>query len=251
MPLNGKRIVLTGASGGIGTALAELLIQQHADLITVGRSNDAVDWVYDLNQELEVTALCQHLQRQPIDILINLAGLMYFGHLTEQGTDNIKNLLMVNLEVPIRLSQAVLPTMVKQGQGHIVNIGSVFGALPFPHFATYSATKAGLHGFSEALRREYNGKGISVTHVSPRAVKTPMNHALITELHKRTQVMHDEPQKVARIIVDAIIHKRKRVVIGQPESLFVKLNSFIPSLIDKALIAKRDIADQLLQTNQI
>lgn len=78
-----------------------------------------------------------------------------------------------------------------------------------------------------------------------------MNHALITELHKRTQVMHDEPQKVARIIVDAIIHKRKRVVIGQPESLFVKLNSFIPSLIDKALIAKRDIADQLLQTNQI
>lgn len=251
MPLSGKKIVLTGASGGIGTALAKLLIQKNADLITVGRSSESVTWVYDLTQELDLAAFCKRLQQQSVDVLINLAGLMYFGHLTGQDTDNIKSLLMVNLEVPIRLSQAVLPTMVKQGAGHIVNIGSVFGALPFPHFATYSATKAGLQGFSEALRREYNGKGISVTHVAPRAVKTPMNHALITELHKRTQVINDDPQKVARIIVDAIIHKRKRVVIGQPESLFVWLNSLLPSLIDKALITKRDIADQLLQTNQI
>lgn len=248
MRLDGKTVVLTGGRGGIGAALADRLAMNGARLIIVDREPDPDGIQTDLSDPSAVDRLCARLAREPVDILINLAGLMYFGHLTDQPAAQLGAMLRVNLEAPIRLTQAVLPGMLARGRGQIVNVGSVFGALPFPHFSTYSASKAGLKGFSEALRREYAGKGITVNHIAPRAVATALNSGLIPELHRRTGVVCDTPDKVADILFASIRDDRKSVTIGFPEKLFVLLNAVFPALIDRGLNSKRDIADQLLDT---
>ncbi len=248
MQPDGKTIVLTGGRGGIGTALAERLGAQGARLLIVDRAPGPGVIEADLSDPAALDRVCARIAQEPVDILINLAGLMYFGHLTGQQAGHLDAMIRVNLEAPIRLSQAVLPGMIARGRGQIVNIGSVFGALPFPHFASYSATKAGLKGFSDALRREYAGKGITVSHCAPRAVATALNSGLIPELHRRTGVVSDTPDMVADMLLAAIRDDRKSLTIGFPERLFVRLNAVLPGLIDRGLRSKRDIADRLLDT---
>lgn len=247
MPLKDKKIILTGGCGGIGQELSRKLKKAGARVLIVDR--EAGDGILqaDLSDYEELGDLCDRLSGETPDILINLAGLMYFGHLEDQSPAHLSAMMRVNLEAPIRLSQAVLPGMKKRGAGQIVNIGSVFGMIPFPHFASYSATKAGMKSFSDALRREIAGKGISVTHIAPRAVRTPLNSGLIAELHKRTNVTNDDPAKVAAIIFGAIEKRKKNVTIGFPESFFTKLNALCPALVDNGLTGKRDIAEALLR----
>ena len=142
---------------------------------------------------------------------------------------------MVNLVAPVLLTQAILPAMKSQGYGHIVNVGSTFGSINFAHFVTYSSTKSGLKGFSEALRREIDDLGIHVTYVAPRAVKTPLNTEKIMQLAEMTKMNMDSPEYVAEKIIQAIIHKKKDAYIGFPESLFVRINAVMPRLVDRAL----------------
>ncbi len=245
MQLKGKRIYMTGGAGGIGLVLAQKLRQAGAIVVTIDRQQGA-DIVTDLSSEEQLSRLCAQLAQENVDILVNLAGLMYFGHFPLQPQQHVSAMLRVNLEAPLRLAQAVIPGMRLRGQGQIVNIGSVFGAIPFPHFVTYSTTKAGLKAFSESLNREYAGKGISITHIAPRAVTTPLNGGLVAELHKRTGVVSDDPETVTDKIVHAIAHDSKSAVIGFPESFFARLNALLPGVIDGALTEKRDIADNLL-----
>jgi len=251
MEIKSKKIVLTGGTGGIGKYLAELLCEEGGDILVVSRKGEDIagrgsGLKCDLSTDDGINNLCKKLSEEKVDILINLAGFLYFGHFEKQEASNLANILKVNLEAPMRLSQAVIPHMLEQKSGKIVNIGSVFGAICFPHFVTYSTTKAGLKGFSEALRREYMGKGISVSHIAPRAVETSLNGGIISELHKKTKTVHDDPQKVARIIFNAIKNDKENAIIGVPEAFFARFNSIFPSVIDKALIEKRDIAEKLI-----
>lgn len=247
MQLKGKHVVLTGGHGGIGSLLATRLKERGAKLTIIDRQEGEGALVADLSNADSLNQVCDTLAKSEVDILINLAGIMYFGHTEEQDPDYLSTMIRVNLEAPIRLCQAVLPSMLKRGSGQVVNIGSVFGALAFPHFSAYSATKAGLKSFSEAIRREYAGKGITVTHIAPRAVKTPLNSGAIAELHSRTKTANDSPAKVATLITRAIVKEQKNIVIGFPESLFVRINALCPSIIDNALVSKRDIANEILQ----
>ncbi|WP_374651020.1 SDR family NAD(P)-dependent oxidoreductase, partial [Rhizorhabdus sp.] len=121
--------------------------------------------------------------------------------------------------------------------GRIVNIGSVFGSIPFAHFVSYSSAKAGLKGFSQALRRELAGSGVEVTHVAPRAVRTPLNSERVMALAEITKMHLDAPEYVADRIALAIEKGERDVVIGFPESVFVRLNALMPTMIDKALAA--------------
>ena len=250
MQLKGKHVVLTGGQGGIGSLLAARLKAQGAKLTLIARQAGEDTLVADLSDTDSLNQAGRHLAQCEVDILINLAGLMYFGHMQDQSHDHLAVMIRVNLEAPIRLSQAVLPGMLKRGTGQIVNIGSVFGALAFPHFSVYSATKAGLKGFSEGIRREYAGTGIGVTYIAPRAVNTPMNSGAIAELHTKTKTVSDPPEKVADMIVQAILRDRKNVTIGFPESLFVRINALCPAIIDNALVSKRDIANEILQSHK-
>lgn len=170
-----------------------------------------------------------------IDILINLAGLLDFGMFSQVHPPMIPRLLAVNLEAPMQLAHSVLPGMLAQGHGQIVNIGSMFGSIGYPGFATYSATKFALRGFSQALRRELRGTGVAVTYVAPRAVRTAFNP---TELHRMAAegLMHmDDPIWVAQGILRAIEDRRSEVYLGHPESFFARLNAVFPALVDRGL----------------
>jgi short-subunit dehydrogenase len=187
-----------------------------------------------------------------VDVLINLAGIQYFGPFEQQSADSIALGYSVNLAAPTILARAVVPQMKGRGSGQIINIGSVFGAIPFAHFVTYSAAKAGLRALSEGLRRGLSGTGVQVTHVAPRAVRTRFNTERVMQFAKLVKMNMDPPELVAARIVATVGAPVNNVVIGFPESLFVRINALAPSLVDRALRANdRKAAAIFTQAEQV
>ena len=175
-------------------------------------------------------------------------GIQHFGMLDMQSPEQVSLMAQVNLVAPMLLTQSVLPAMKKRNSGQIVNIGSIFGSIAFAHFVTYSATKAGIKAFSESLRRELADSGITVTHIAPRAVRTPLNNEKILQLAARTKMAMDAPELVAKRMIDAIESDAKDVYIGFPESLFVRINALLPRIVDGALAKNDRIAKEILTT---
>lgn len=238
--LDRKSVLITGASGGLGGLVARQLAAEGAHVTALGRSRPGdVDAFlkHDLATPEGLEAAVAAVKGRSWDILINLAGVQHFGPVEAEAADDLLAGYMVNLIAPVRLSQAVLPAMKAKGSGQIVNIGSIFGSINFAHFATYSSAKAGLRGFSQALRREVAGTGVDVTYVAPRAVRTAMVSDRVLEYAKITQMNIDAPEATARRIVSAIRSRRRDVYLGFPEAFFVRLNALLPGLVDRALAA--------------
>ncbi len=252
MKLEQARIILTGASGGIGQSLARELSKHHARLGVVGRHREALETLAnelrDQGNEVEVIEaditrtegsrlVLARMQTRfgGVDVLINNAGISDFTEFATQDPEMMERIFMTNVLAPMRLSAVVLPDMLERGRGHIVNVGSIFGSIAFAYFVSYSASKSALRGFSEALRRELAGSGVEVTYVAPRAVKTPLNTPKICRMAAQTKMHMDEPGWVAQRIVSAIINNRKDVYLGFPEALFVRINALFPRLVDGAL----------------
>ena len=250
MNLKGKKIAITGGAGGIGSRLAAMAAAKGAIPIIIDRAAAPdVSWPYiqgDLSSADGVVAIQKRLIELQPDILVNLAGIQHFGMLETQAPSQITLMMQVNLIAPVLLTQAVLPAMKKRGSGQIVNIGSIFGSIAFAHFVTYSTTKAGIKAFSESLRREVAGSGITVTHIAPRAVKTPLNNEKILQLAARTKMAMDAPELVAKRMIAAIESDAKDVYIGFPESLFVRVNALLPRMVDGALAKNDRIARKIL-----
>lgn len=236
--LSGLRVAMTGAAGGLGAPLAQLLRAEGAMVIGIDRiaspSCDA-SIVTNLADDAALAELAQKLSDDAPDILINVAGVMSFGLHETQSFEALALCYRVNLLVPAVLARAVSGPMRKRGSGQIVNIGSVLGAVPYPWFASYSSSKAGLAGLSHALRREMAGSGVTVTHVNPRAARTPFNNAQVNRFLEITGMKADDPQMVARRIADAIMARRSTVTIGWMERLYSALNTLAPSLIDTGI----------------
>lgn len=272
MSLNGKRILLTGAAGGIGQPLALALSSKGAKLALVDRDRDRISTLCEkINQmgllsgtervaipiitdfqeterglysaESVVSQAVEHLGG--VDILINSAGILDFTMFEAQNMTRISQMMHINATVPILLTHALLPHFFSQNSGQIVNIGSIFGSIGFPHYATYSASKFAVHGFSQALRRELSGSNVFITYIAPRAVKTPMNDQAALML-AATKTAMDDPQMVVAKIIQAIESKRHECYIGQPESFFAWLNGFLPGLVDIGLKKQTQIASQFL-----
>ena len=252
MQIQDARVVLTGASGGIGQALAAELALRGARIGLVGRNSDTL---HNLGHSLAATGAaleciaadlthaegCAAVRRAMqarfggVDILINNAGVTDFGEFSTSDPTLIEELMRINLLAPMQLSRALLPDMLVQGRGQIVNVGSIFGSIAFACFASYSASKFALRGFSEALRRELAGSGVGVTYIAPRAVRTPLNTAAVYRMAERVKMTMDEPAPVAARMVRAIERDRKDVFLGFPETLFVRINALLPRLVDAAL----------------
>ncbi|MDX8409217.1 MAG: SDR family oxidoreductase [Mariprofundales bacterium] len=264
MQIRGKCVILTGAAGGIGAMMAQALADRGARLALVDRDIAALQTLVDRLEgahavagDLSTTAGCQMVASTVqdtlggVDLLINLAGLNSFcGYEAEQPTD-IERLIHVNLLAPMLLSNAVLPTMLQQKSGRIVNVGSVFGSIGFAWFTAYSASKFGLRGFSESLRRELADTGVRVTYVAPRAVKTAMNDDAMMRMGEATGMNMDPPQQVVARIIDAIDDDHKDTYIGFPESLFVRINVILPRLVDWALAKQNRIAAKFARRNHL
>jgi short-subunit dehydrogenase len=250
-PLEGRKIVLTGAAGGLGTLLVTRLRQRGAHVIGVDRvpcpaCDEAM--VADLSEPAACALLGDRLAGRQVDILANVAGLQHFGPLEEQGAVRIALGYAVNLVAPAVLASAVIPQMMARGDGQIVNIGSVMGAVPYPYFTAYSSAKAGLKGLSQALRRELKGRGITVTHIAPRAVRTAFNTDAIERFMALAKMKADDPEMVADRIVAAIEQRKHDISIGWPERIFANLNALMPRLIDNGLARQTKLARSLFPT---
>lgn len=249
MRLKGERVLLTGGSGGLGSLIGERLRSAGADVTVLDRNPAPENTSHfvqgDLSTPEGVNAVIAKIGQEPWDILINLAGVQHFGPFEQQPPASVVTTYMVNLVAPAMLAQAVAPGMRARGKGRIVNIGSIFGSINFAHFATYSSSKSGLHGLSQALRREYAGSGVRVIYVAPRAVKTALNSQLVMDFAARTKMNMDDPRRVARRIVLAIKRCETEVFLGFPEAFFVRLNALAPSIVDGALSSNDKRAAEL------
>ena len=260
MKLKGARVLLTGANGGIGSAIADELAAKGAVLALVGqkiqdttilaahlqqRHPEAIVHAFGANL-LDADA-CETVVRDAqvllgdIDILINCAGLMSFRPFDQEQPEVIERIVQLNLIAPMLLVREVLPAMLARRQGQIVNIGSTFGSIGFAWFAAYSASKFGLRGLSEALRRELHGTGVNVTYVAPRAVKTALNSDAVYRMAEQTGMSMDSPEWVARQAVAAIEKDAKDVYLGFPEKFFARLNALWPRFVDGGLRGKNQV----------
>ena len=264
MNLSGKRIILTGAAGGIGYHLAVLLAARGAHLTLVERNaprlaeicaeirqngGTATGIALDLTSEGAAAQVIEAASQAMggFDIVINNAGLLDFTLYENQPPERIAQIINVNVLAPMLLVRAALPHLVAQNSGHIVNIGSTFGSIGLPHFVSYCASKFAIRGFSEALGRELVDSQVGVTYVSPRATKTPLNNDLTSQMHLETRTNLDEPDYVAAQIVQAIEQEAKEYFIGQPESFFARLNGIFPRLVDGGLLKNTRIARKYAQ----
>ena len=264
MNLSGKRIILTGAAGGIGYRLALLLAQRGAHLALVERNAPRLEEICnEINASGgKATAIALDLTAEGaagqvieatlqalggLDLVINNAGIMDFTLYDRQSPERIAQVISVNVVAPMLLVRAALPHFLTQNSGQIVNIGSAFGSIGFAHFTTYCTSKFAMRGFSEALRRELVDSKVGVTYVSPRAAKTPLNDDLTTQMLIATKTNMDEPDYVAEQIVLAIESEAKEYFIGQPESFFARLNGMFPRLVDGGLLKNTRIARKFAQ----
>jgi short-subunit dehydrogenase len=239
MTLKEKRVILTGGSGGIGQLVAAELRREGANLAVMSRSDGGAAEVRHLKADFStlegITAACLIVSREEPDILVNLAGVQFFGPTEKQSLSDMSASYMINLVAPVALCKAALPGMRRRNFGQIVNVGSVFGSLAFAHFAVYSSAKAGLRAFSEALRRELIDTDVSVTYIAPRAVRTGLITPQMQKYAEITGMHIDNPITVSATIVAAIKQRRKDVCIGFPECFYVRLNALLPRVVDAAL----------------
>jgi short-subunit dehydrogenase len=239
MPLKQRKVLLTGGSGGIGRLVAIEFVREGADLVVMSRNDAGSAGARHLHADLStsdgIAAACGIVANEEPDILVNLAGVQFFGPIELQSFEDISGSYMINLIAPVALCKAALPSMRRRNSGQIVNIGSVLGSLALAHFATYSSAKSGLRAFSEAFRRELVDTNVSVTYIAPRAVRTGLITPAIQKYAEITGMRIDDPIAVSAKIIAAIKQRKKEVSIGFPEHLFARFNALLPRIVDAAL----------------
>lgn len=264
MNLAASRILLTGATGGIGRALAFELAGRGARLSLLARDEralaalvqslrakgaEAMPLVFDLSRREGHAAIVSEALAQwgGLDALINNAGVSSFSAYSSEDADAIARLVDINVRAPMLLTRAVLPHFAERRAGLIANIGSILGSIALPHFTAYSASKFAMRGFSQALRRELKGTGVKVAYIAPRTTATAMNGPPARAYMQRTGAAVDAPETVARVIADALERERAETSIGRPERMFMLLNALLPRLVDRALVRQKRIAEHLLR----
>ena len=259
MDIKGKVVIVTGASSGIGEAAAREFGREGATVVLAARR---VDKLQALAQEVNAmntgaqtlvvqadlsklediqSMIAQTLERfGRIDVLVNNAG---FGRLDWlENLDPIKDIqaqMDVNIMGVIQTTRQVLPIMMKQRAGSIINMCSMAGLVGTPTYSIYAATKHAVHGFSEALRREVKPWGIDVSLIYPGGVVTEFTaHAGIKRKTNATtpKFMLLTAEQVAQAVVKLVRHPRRMWIIPWLWSVTVFMNRFFPGLVDRTTI---------------
>ncbi|MCM2318922.1 MAG: SDR family oxidoreductase [Pseudomonas sp.] len=248
MQLSECRVLLTGATGGIGQLLAERLCAGGARVLLVGRQATRLEQLVaqchgraegvcaDITASAGREAVLQAAWRfGGINLLINAAGINHFSMLEQHDEEALAALVQLNVTATLQLTHRLLPMLREQDQALVVNIGSTFGSIGYPGFSAYCASKFALRGFSEALRRELADTRVKVMYIAPRATRTSMNEQSVVAMNDELKVAMDAPALVAAAVVAAIGRESEELYLGWPEKLFVRLNSLLPRVVDQAL----------------
>jgi short-subunit dehydrogenase len=247
--LNGKHVLLTGGSRGIGPVIAEALAKRGAHIALAARSEEGLRNVVKSLSKYEVKTLAVPVDlaqsTRPhelistviekfgtIDILINNAGLETEGAYADLTWAAIRETIEVNLIAPMALTYLVLPHMLNQKQGHIVNIASIGAKSGGPYAATYCGTKAGLAEWTRGLRLELEGSGIHFSTIFPGYIT---EIGMFARFNKTPPWMVGActPFQVARAVVRAIEKEEVEVIVNsRPARLVFILNEISPSFGD-------------------
>ncbi len=241
--------IITGAYGGLGKALSLELSSRGCALILVGRDAEKlqamVDWLPGqalwLDGDVSDPALGPRLlslvqqNNNRTHVLINNAAVSASGFLPHLPAERLQQLMQVNLLAPMLLTQALLPWLKSAARGRVINIGSTFGAIGYPGFSAYCASKFGLRGFTQALNRELTGTAVRAAYLAPRAMQTAINSDAVTRMNSRLGNTMDRPEDIAPRVIKAIEKDRREVFFGWPEKLFCKVNALLPGAVDKAI----------------
>lgn len=250
MNLEDSRILITGAAGGIGASLARRLAASRAKLFLTDVNSaglervadglrraraDVIAVAADVTKDEGRNALTARARAVGIDVLINVAGVNPFGLFTEQSPSEIERTLAINTCAPMLLCQALIPVLAERKEAHIVNVGSTFGAIGFPGFSVYAASKFAIRGFTEALRRELADTAIRVHYVAPRATRTALSTDRVRALNDELKIAMDTPETVARAIERTLLRGRRETYLGLTERISVVVNALLPRLVDNTV----------------
>ena len=189
---------------------------------------------------------CQHLE-QGVDILINSAGIGQFSLFNDMDEDHIAAIININLTSTLLLTQALLPLLLARPKAQVINVGSILGSIGFPGSTVYCATKFGIRGFSEALRRELLDTAVSVRYFAPRATKTAINNNSVVAMNTALGTKMDSAEYVAQQLVAFIKTKNANKFLGWPEKLFVRINSVLPAVVEKSIFKQLPIIKRYLR----
>jgi short-subunit dehydrogenase len=244
MRLEGRSVLLTGATGGIGGAIAHELAARGCALTVTGRRTaelarlvtelgpPARGFAADLTNLTEVRDLLDNAG--PVDILVACAGIDVPQDLADASDEAVEEAMRINLLAPAALARAAVAPMKKRGVGHIVFIGSVAGLVATPiNGSVYTATKWGLRGLGLALRQELHGTGVGVSTVLPAGVRDAGMFAR-TGITLPWYAGTSSPQEVARAVVRAVERDRPEVVVAAAgERLGAAISGVAPVLVGR------------------
>lgn len=243
---NERTALITGASSGIGTALAEEFARNGHDLVLVARREGRLEQVGGrLSQQYGVDASIiskdlslpeaarevfneLHERSVHIDILVNNAGMIVYGEFSENDLDVELRMIGVNLLATTKLTKLFLPAMIRKGSGRILNLGSNGSFAPSPLNAVYSATKAYVLSFSEAIAEELTSTGVTVTTLCPGATESELQRRAGMDDVRLLQSGVMSAEKVAEIGYQSLMDGERVVVPGLMNKLQIFLLRFLP-----------------------
>ncbi len=253
-----KVIWITGASSGIGEALAIEFAKQEARLILSARREDELKRVaaltklpeldlmilpFDLADTKNASGLTAQIMNKfgRIDILINNGGYSQRSEASETAIEIDRQLMEVNYFSYVALTKAVLPYMKRQKSGHIIAISSIAGKFGFYLRSSYSAAKHALHGFFDSLRLETEKQGIKTLIICPGKIKTNVSLNAVTATgasHNKMDESHEDAmsaEECATHIISGILKNKEEIYIGGKEILMVKIKRFFPKLFGRLI----------------
>jgi short-subunit dehydrogenase len=252
--IRGKRALVTGAASGIGREIALRLALEGADVWLLDLDLDGLNEVVRDAQVCGVEAVARHCDlSEPaeistsvaellstwgeLDILINNAGVAYYGATERMTSEQWNWLLAINLLAPIQIIRQLLPTLLERPEAHVLNVCSVAGLVAGPRSAAYHVSKFGLVGFTESLRAEYGRRGVGVTALCPGPVLTNLYKSAVSG-SKRKPVpvppawLSATPAQIAEVAIRAIRRNRRLVLITPIAHLLFNAKRFAPWFLD-------------------
>ncbi|MEP7359137.1 MAG: SDR family NAD(P)-dependent oxidoreductase [Anaerolineales bacterium] len=263
--IRGAVVIVTGASSGIGAATARLFGREGARVVLAARRLDRLQAIAaeieaaggetlvvaaDMSRPDDIARLIEHAHSRfgRLDVLVNNAGFGRLDWLERlDPAKDIEALVAVNILGVVNASRLVLPIMMAQRRGHIINISSTSGLVATPTYTVYAASKFAVRGFGEALRREVAPWGIKVSTLYPGGVATEFaEHA---QIRRKTQVTTPgwlllSPEQVAEAVLSLVRHPRAELVIPWPFRLAAFFNHWLPGVVDWAVIRRFTIPER-------